>query len=68
VANDNKSSIYSLRYVRDISTTDFEPCPAGEWALGNIMWAKSNLLRGRLFCQTETDYGGHWTYTDAIKE
>lgn len=58
-------SILSIRCVRDVATTDFEVCPAGEIQIGNVIWAKSNLEDTGIFCKTETDKGGWFQWGSA---
>lgn len=53
---------YSIRCVRDTTTTDFTPCPAGEYQVGNIIWAKSNLSNIGTFAQNAEDYGAFFQW------
>jgi uncharacterized protein (TIGR02145 family) len=65
-ANDGyRRNGYAVRLVRDITTTNFIPCPAGEFRLGDIVWAKSNYLGNSVFCETEVDYGNYFTFDEA---
>lgn len=54
-----------IRCVRDIATTDFEPCPAGEYQVDNIVWAKSNLSDVATFTQNTEDNGAYFQWGQA---
>lgn len=53
---------FNIRCVRNITTTDFEPCPAGELQVGNVIWALSNLSDVETFAPTAETYGAFFQW------
>ncbi len=66
VHHDGYNNGLSVRCVRDTATTDFEPCPAGEYQIGSIVWAKSNLSDVGKFALTPETYGAYFQWGQAI--
>ncbi len=54
--------LYPVRCVRDASVTDFEPCPTGEFQVGDIVWAKSNLIDVAKFAPTAESFGAYFQW------
>ncbi len=60
VSDNDKNNALSIRCVRDVTVTDYTPCPAGEHRIGNLIWAKSNLTGNKTFGSNEDADGAYF--------